>query len=384
MQSVGCLRLPVILRKRAINYRVLLRKMTYKDKASCGSLRGCSQFAMYECMYAQECVCIYIHIHTYVCIHTRVCTYTYTRTSCWCWLKKSKKYTQLSLMHIYIYIYINTCISYIHIYVCIYMYIYIRWCMCEYTRISSRLSHTLRTSAEDVVHAVRSTVWFKYDIRTWTCVLKGVWLLSSCHESNMHHSSWQMYIVCDSYASCETHVHIFSVNLHERCIHSTQFVMYPLYTVRDVYTDTYITYHMHAHAYAHTYMGARSQMSTHTHCSWRWSASCAGDGAIQVWHRAHGRVYAQQDGLGGENNKQKTKKSSPCIFSHELCILVTNCDAYCFWDMHEWRFKYDIVLMDGFMPNKTGWEVWFVCYFLVCVCVCFVVCVFGIYLVFVS
>jgi len=153
-------------------------------------------------------------------------------------------------------------------------------------------------------------------------------------------------------------------------IHCTQLVMCSaLYTACHVYTDTYIAYHMHAHAYAHTYMGARSQMSTHTHCSWGWSASCAGDGAIQVWHRAHGRVYAQQDGLGGENNKQITKKSQPCIFCHELCILVTNCDAYCFHDMHEWRFKYDMVLMDGFMPNKTGWEVWFVCYFLVCVCV---------------
>jgi len=383
MQSVGCLRLPVILRKRAINYRVLLRKMTYKDKASCGSSRGCSRFAMYECMYAQECVCIYIHIHTYVCIHTRVCTYTYTRTSCWCWLKKSKKYTQLSLMHIYIYIYINTCISYIHIYVCIYMYIYIRWCMCEYTRISSRLSHTLRTSAEDVVHAVRSTVWFKYDIRTWTCVLKGVWLLSSCHESNMHHSSWQMYIVCDSYASCETHVHIFSVNLHERCIHSTQFVMYPLYTVRDVYTDTYITYHMHAHAYAHTYMGARSQMSTHTHCSWRWSASCAGDGAIQVWHRAHGRVYAQQDGLGGENNKQKTK-------NHAHVYLVTNC---VFWSRTAMHIAFMICMNGDSSMTSCSWTVLcrtrragrcglFVIF--LCVCVCFVVCVFGIYLVFVS
>jgi len=38
------------------------------------------------------------------------------------------------------------------------------------------------------------------------------------------------------------------------------------------------------------------------------------------------------------------------------------------------RIKYDIVLMDGFMHNKTGWEVWFV-FYLLCVCVLFVVCV---------
>jgi len=35
--STGCLKLQVIFRKRASNYRVLLRKMTCKDKASCGS-----------------------------------------------------------------------------------------------------------------------------------------------------------------------------------------------------------------------------------------------------------------------------------------------------------------------------------------------------------
>ena len=33
---IGCLKLQVIFRKRAINYRVLLRKMTYEDKASYG------------------------------------------------------------------------------------------------------------------------------------------------------------------------------------------------------------------------------------------------------------------------------------------------------------------------------------------------------------
>ena len=32
----------VIFRKRATNYRALLRKMTYKDKASCGSSPPCS------------------------------------------------------------------------------------------------------------------------------------------------------------------------------------------------------------------------------------------------------------------------------------------------------------------------------------------------------
>ena len=36
-RPIGCLKLQVIFRKRAIKYRALLRKMTYKDETSCGS-----------------------------------------------------------------------------------------------------------------------------------------------------------------------------------------------------------------------------------------------------------------------------------------------------------------------------------------------------------
>jgi len=38
---IGCLKLQVIFRKRATNYKFLLRKMTYKDKASCDSTPPC-------------------------------------------------------------------------------------------------------------------------------------------------------------------------------------------------------------------------------------------------------------------------------------------------------------------------------------------------------
>ena len=38
---VGCLKLQVIFRKRATNYRALLQKMTCEDKASCGSSPPC-------------------------------------------------------------------------------------------------------------------------------------------------------------------------------------------------------------------------------------------------------------------------------------------------------------------------------------------------------
>jgi len=41
-RPIGCLKLQVIFRKSAINYRALLRKMTYKDKASYGSSPPCS------------------------------------------------------------------------------------------------------------------------------------------------------------------------------------------------------------------------------------------------------------------------------------------------------------------------------------------------------
>jgi len=40
---IGCLKLKVIFRKRATNYRALLRKMTYEDKASCDSTPPCTK-----------------------------------------------------------------------------------------------------------------------------------------------------------------------------------------------------------------------------------------------------------------------------------------------------------------------------------------------------
>ena len=40
-RPIGCLQLQVIFRKRATNYRALLRKMTCKDKASYGSSPPC-------------------------------------------------------------------------------------------------------------------------------------------------------------------------------------------------------------------------------------------------------------------------------------------------------------------------------------------------------
>ena len=40
-RCIGCLNLQVSFRKRANNYRALLRKMTYKDKASYDAVPPC-------------------------------------------------------------------------------------------------------------------------------------------------------------------------------------------------------------------------------------------------------------------------------------------------------------------------------------------------------
>jgi len=53
---IGCLNLQVIFCKRATNYRVLLREMTYKDKASYDSRPPCRVFVC-------SCACEYVNIY---------------------------------------------------------------------------------------------------------------------------------------------------------------------------------------------------------------------------------------------------------------------------------------------------------------------------------
>jgi len=45
-RPIGCLKVQVVFRKRATNYRTLVWKMTYEDKASYGSSPPCTQFTM--------------------------------------------------------------------------------------------------------------------------------------------------------------------------------------------------------------------------------------------------------------------------------------------------------------------------------------------------
>jgi len=51
---IGCLKLQVIFRKRAANYRALLRKMSYEDKASYDSTPLCIISVLFRC------VCVYV------------------------------------------------------------------------------------------------------------------------------------------------------------------------------------------------------------------------------------------------------------------------------------------------------------------------------------
>jgi len=46
-RPIGCLKLQVIFRRKAIQYRLLLRKMTYKDKASYDSTPPCTRTRYY-------------------------------------------------------------------------------------------------------------------------------------------------------------------------------------------------------------------------------------------------------------------------------------------------------------------------------------------------
>ena len=53
-RPIGCPKLQVIFRKRATNHRALLQKMTYKYKASYGSLLPCSAKSALTCLYIMK------------------------------------------------------------------------------------------------------------------------------------------------------------------------------------------------------------------------------------------------------------------------------------------------------------------------------------------
>ena len=79
---IGCLKLQVIIRKRATDYRALLQKMTHKDKASYDSTPPCTcirvttcKFYMYTCKFRSDLNLNYMYIHVglqeNMLVHTR-------------------------------------------------------------------------------------------------------------------------------------------------------------------------------------------------------------------------------------------------------------------------------------------------------------------------
>jgi len=79
---IGCLKLQVIVRRRATNYRAFLRKMTYEDEASYDStppcvLHGTAAANVFVCGRVRMYKYVTLYIHTYI-ILTNICTHIYT------------------------------------------------------------------------------------------------------------------------------------------------------------------------------------------------------------------------------------------------------------------------------------------------------------------
>ena len=91
-RPIGCLLLQVMFLKRAINSRALLRKMTYKDKASYGSSPPCTRITHIQRVWQNmlqnntetRSVAVYVHKYvrtqTHKHIHTHMYVYTHTHT----------------------------------------------------------------------------------------------------------------------------------------------------------------------------------------------------------------------------------------------------------------------------------------------------------------
>ena len=77
LRPIGCLKLQVIFRKRASNYRALLQKMTYTDMASNGSspprTKTCIWDVLYMCVlhWCVFALCTHAHAHAHAHTHTR-------------------------------------------------------------------------------------------------------------------------------------------------------------------------------------------------------------------------------------------------------------------------------------------------------------------------
>ena len=71
-RPIGCLKLQVIFRKRSTNFRVFLRKLTYKDKALYGSSPPCISIHIYVTYVHHTLHIIWRHAW-YICMCTGKC-----------------------------------------------------------------------------------------------------------------------------------------------------------------------------------------------------------------------------------------------------------------------------------------------------------------------
>jgi len=138
-RPIGCLKLPVIFRKRATNYRALLRKITYKDKASYGSSPPCTcdahnfrtskrdsrmraRRSRQSCRGVIQVEEVVSHLSStnweYANESTRTQKHRHMHTQTYACCSKGAAYIYIT--YVYLYTYINRYV-YIYIYICIYM-----------------------------------------------------------------------------------------------------------------------------------------------------------------------------------------------------------------------------------------------------------------------
>jgi len=143
-RPIGCLQLQVSFRKRAIDYRALWQRITYKDKACYGSSPPCTIHNGYlSCCSGTQRTSLFVHTGYTAHLYSHVCIYLYKKkklvsqgipaTSSLHYKQRLFALLQSWLpltgicVYIYVYIYIYILAMYINIflYICMYICMYI-------------------------------------------------------------------------------------------------------------------------------------------------------------------------------------------------------------------------------------------------------------------
>ena len=116
-RPIGCLKLQVIFRKRATNYKALLQKITNNEKASCMTLTLVRSDTIIHASLVRA-LCIYICTYTvtdifiFTClIYVRICVCALCIYIC------TYTVTDIFIFTCLIYVHICVCAMYIHIYI---------------------------------------------------------------------------------------------------------------------------------------------------------------------------------------------------------------------------------------------------------------------------